>query len=279
MRLCRTPDGIGRLDGDELAYLDAPHPDVAAFFGDTSASAENMPVRSRVPVGDAVLLAPIISPATVVIVGFNYKAHIAETGAETPESPPLAAAAAGPGVSIAWNDDIVLPAEAPTKVDYEGEVGVVIGRVASNIDARHAWDVIGGLVVVNDVSARDVQRSDMERGDLSRGIGKLFPTFKPMGGWVTTGDEFRDGAIDLELETIVNGERRQHARTSDLLFGIPELIEAASSVTDLQPGDLICTGTPGGVGAPTGSFLAPGDVVEVRVDGLGAVENKVVSHG
>lgn len=278
MRLCRTPDGLARVEGTELAILDLPHPDLAALLQDDSASSDSASVRRRIPVDDAVYLAPIVRPATVVIVGYNYKTHIAETGTETPDSPPLAAASAGVGVCVSWDADIILPVEAPTNVDYEGELGVVIGRAASNVAARDAWDVIGGLVVVNDVSARDIQRSDMARGDLSRGIGKLFPTFKPMGHWLVTGDEFRDGPVDLELETTVNGERRQHSRTSDLLFGIPELVEAASSSTTLRPGDLICTGTPGGVGAPSGSFLEAGDVVEVRIERLGMVRNTVVSH-
>lgn len=279
MKLCRTPDGLARVEGAELAILDLPHPDLAALLQDDSASADGATVRRRCSVDDAVYLAPVVQPATVVIVGFNYKSHITETGMATPNSPPMAAVQAGLGVAVPWDADIVLPVDAPTNVDYEGELGVVIGREASNVAARDAWDVIGGLVVVNDVSARDVQRSDMASGDMSRGIGKAFPTFKPMGHWLVTGDEFRDGPIDLELETTVNGERRQHSRTSDLLFGIPELVEAASSATTLRPGDLICTGTPGGVGAPTGSFLHAGDVVEIRIEGLGSVRNTVVSHG
>ena len=280
MKLCRTSEGIGRIDGDEVVLLDLPHVDLATLLGDGGPStAAAAPVRSRIPVDDATLLAPVARPATVVIVGYNYKAHIAETGVPTPETPPLAPLTGGDGVTGAWNANIVLPAEAPTMVDYEGELGVVIGRTAAEVAAADAWDVIGGLVVVDDVSARDVQRQAMGRGDLSTGIGKLFPTFKPMSGWLTTADEFRGEPVDLELETLVNGERRQHARTSDLLFGLPELVEAASRATTLQPGDLICTGTPGGVGHPTGSFLAAGDVVEVSIEGLGRLRNRVVSGG
>ena len=139
-------------------------------------------------------------------------------------------------------------------VDYEGELGVIMGRDGS----------IGGLTVVNDVSARDVQQRAMQLRDPALGLGKLFPSFKPCGPCVVTPDELPLESLDLELSTLVNGELRQRARTSDLIFPIPALLAAASAQAALHPGDLICTGTPGGVGAASGVFLKPGDVVEVR---------------
>ncbi len=275
MRLFHTDRGLARLDGDELAVLDVDHLSLVDLLADTDGDIASTKVRERVDYDAVALLAPTAQPGTVVIVGYNYRAHIAEIGVAVPTAPPLIAIAAPAGVTAAWNADIVVPAEATDEVDYEGEVGVIIGRTAHQVAAADAWSVIAGLTVVNDVSARDVQRRAMETRDATLRMGKLFPTFKPCGPGLVTAEEFAGTDFDLELTTIVNGEQRQHARTSDLLFSIPELIEAITRTTTLQPGDLICTGTPGGVGLATGNFLRPGDVVEVRVDGIGALRNTV----
>jgi 2-keto-4-pentenoate hydratase/2-oxohepta-3-ene-1,7-dioic acid hydratase in catechol pathway len=177
---------------------------------------------------EARVLAPVSAPATVVVVGFNYRTHVAETGAALPAAPPLAVLPAGPGVTAAWNDDVELPASAPAQVDYEGELAVVIGRPARAVRAADAWRYVGGLTVVNDLSARDVQRRAMSERDPALGLGKLFPGFKPCGPALVTLDELGADSLDLELETRVNGELRQRARTSELLFPIPALLEAAT---------------------------------------------------
>ena len=277
MRLFHTDRGLARLDGDELAVLEVDHPTLVELIADADVDVATSRVRERIPFDAAALAPPTAQPSTVVIVGYNYRAHIAEIGAEVPATPPFIAVSAPAGVTVAWNSDIVVPAEAPDKVDYEGEVGVIIGRPAHQVASADAWGVIAGLTIVNDVSARDVQRRAMETRDPTLRMGKLFPTFKPCGPGIVTVEDFASADIDLELTTTVNGERRQHARTSDLLFSIPELIEAVTRSTMLQPGDLICTGTPGGVGLATGTFLRPGDIVEVRVDGLGGLRNTVQS--
>lgn len=277
MRLFHTDRGLARLDGDELAILDVDHPTLVALIADPTVNLATAAVRERLPFDAVTLAPPTAQPGTVVIVGYNYRAHIAEIGVAVPTAPPLIAIPSPAGVTAAWNADIIVPTDATDEVDYEGEVGVIIGRTAHHVTAADAWSVIAGLTVVNDVSARDVQRRAMETRDPTLRMGKLFPTFKPCGPGLVTVEEFAGTDFDLELTTTVNGERRQHARTGDLLFSIPELIEAITRTTTLQPGDLICTGTPGGVGLATGTFLRPGDLVEVRVDGLGELRNTVRS--
>jgi 2-keto-4-pentenoate hydratase/2-oxohepta-3-ene-1,7-dioic acid hydratase in catechol pathway len=166
---------------------------------------------------------------------------------------------------------VALPPTAPDRVDFEGEVAVVIGRRASSVRAADAWSHVAGITACDDLTARDVQR-----GTGNFGLAKSFDGFCPLGASLVTLDEYAD-PDDIGLTTLVDGEVRQEARTTDLVFGVPELVEYLSRHTTLEPGDVISTGTPAGVGEPEGRFLAAGSVVEVRVERVLPLVNEVVA--
>jgi 2-keto-4-pentenoate hydratase/2-oxohepta-3-ene-1,7-dioic acid hydratase in catechol pathway len=267
VQLFQTTLGAARRHGDELVVLDGTADVLEWAMSDNISSA---PSKMRVALSDAVLLAPTI-PAQIVIVGLNYRSHIEEVGQPVPEAIMFfvsdgADAAAGP------ESPIVLPAEAPTQVDYEGEVAVVIGREAHDIDPALAWTFIAGVTAANDVSARDVQMAGLANQDFT--TAKTFPSFKPLGPGLITGDEAR---ATLAITTTVNGEVRQEADTDELIFAIPEIVATVSKKVALHPGDVILTGSPAGVGLVDAQFLSPGDVVEVTVGALPPLRNEVAA--
>jgi 2-keto-4-pentenoate hydratase/2-oxohepta-3-ene-1,7-dioic acid hydratase in catechol pathway len=212
----------------------------------------------RVPLGKVgSLLAPVIPRSKVVAVGKNYRDHAAEMGGEAPEEPLLFLK---PNTAvIGLGDPILLPPQSE-QVDYEGELAVVIGKIARHVKAENAAEHIFGYTVANDVTARDLQRTD---GQWTRAKG--FDTFCPLGPVIET--ELDPAAV---LRTRVNGELKQEAPLSDMVHSIPAIIEYASSVFTLLPGDVILTGTPSGVGP-----IVAGDTVEVEVDGVGSLVNPV----
>jgi 2-keto-4-pentenoate hydratase/2-oxohepta-3-ene-1,7-dioic acid hydratase in catechol pathway len=218
------------------------------------------PTGERVPLAEAKLLAPVIPRSKVVAVGKNYREHAAEMGGEAPAEPLLFlkpnTAVIGPG------DAIVLPPES-AQVEFEGELAVVIGRIARRVSEADAASVVFGYTIANDVTARDLQRSD---GQWTRAKG--FDTFCPLGPVIDTDLDLERGTI----ETSVNGERRQEGRLADMVHSIPAIVAYASNVFTLLPGDVILTGTPAGVGP-----IVAGDTVEVSVSGLGTLANPVRS--
>ncbi len=213
---------------------------------------------TRVPIADAVILAPVIPRSKIVCVGKNYHEHAAEMGGEAPEEPLLFlkpnTAVIGPG------DAIVRPAIS-AQTEFEGELAVVIGRVAKNVAAADALDHVLGYTIANDVTARDLQRRD---GQWTRAKG--FDTFCPLGPTINTDFD----PATATIETRVNGEVRQKAPLTDMIHPVADIIAHASQVFTLLPGDVILTGTPAGVG----SFDA-GDTVEVEITGLGILRNPV----
>ena len=212
-----------------------------------------------VPLGAAKLLAPVV-PSKIVCIGRNYREHAAELGNEVPKEPLLFLKA--PSAVIGPEEAIRIPVQSQ-RVDFEGELAVVIGRRATKIGAdEDVRAYIRGYTIVNDVTARDLQKSD---GQWSRGKG--FDTFCPMGPLVT--DEV-DPEAGLAVETRLNGEVKQHGTTRDFIFGIPALLRYITAAMTLLPGDVIPTGTPAGV-AP----MQPGDRVEVLVEGIGVLGNPV----
>lgn len=276
MHLYRTTQGLARSDGDALLLLDVPYQDIASLLNVGVDLASTAPTRGRVTFDEVDLLAPVDRPCRIVVVGLNYGAHATETGAEIPTDPTFFCVDGGP--TAGPSDNIILPPAAPDFVDYEGEVGVVISRAAYHVPVEEAWNFVGGLTCVNDVSARDLQMAALSKaGSTGLSLSKALDTFKPIGPAVVTMDSF-PSPLDIGLTTTVNGEIRQQGRTSDLIFDIPRLVSAVSRMVTLLPGDVICTGTPSGVGAATGSFLKPGDVVEVTVEGIGTLRNRVVSY-
>jgi len=204
-----------------------------------------------------VLLAPVIPRSKVVCIGKNYHDHAAEMGGEAPAEPLMFLK---PNTSVVGPDDVIVrPTSLSSHTDYEGELAVVIGRIAKNVPAERASDYIFGYTVANDITARDLQRTD---GQWSRAKG--FDTFCPVGPVIET---------DLDLDaaritTRVNGEVRQQGPVSDMIHGIGALVAYASAVFTLLPGDLILTGTPAGVGP-----FEAGDTVEVEVSGIGILRN------
>lgn len=211
--------------------------------------------------GNVKLLAPT-EPGKIVALALNYRDHAAEFGRAVPEEPLIflkpPSAVIGPG------EPIVLPRQS-RRVDYEAELAVVMGKTARRVPEEAAWDYILGYTCMNDVTARDLQKKD---GLFTRAKG--FDTFAPLGPWIET--ELAD-PHNLTVETWVTGERRQQGNTRDLIFNVPALIAFISRIMTLHPGDVIATGTPAGVGP-----LKPGDMVEVRVEGIGALANPVIAE-
>ena len=201
-----------------------------------------------------------LRPSKIVCVGKNYAKHAAEMGGEVPKEPLIFLKA--PSAVIHDGDEIVMP-EWAGRVDYEGEIAVVIGRRATKVAAEDAWGYVGGFLPLNDVTARDLQKKDSQ---WSRAKG--FDTFCPMGRMIPVQQVDRDA---LEVITRVNGEIRQHGEVADMVFPIPFVIEYVTRFMTLEPGDVVATGTPDGIGP-----LQPGDVVEVEVTGVGKVSNPVV---
>ncbi|WP_433566703.1 fumarylacetoacetate hydrolase family protein [Nocardia sp. CA-151230] len=274
-RLVTTTKGLGRLEGDLIALLDAPYADLGAALvaGETVESLTAKPISSVVPTASIRLLAPVSSPSKIWIMGWAYHEHRIETGQQATKEP--FASLVAPTAVTGPYDPIRRPATAPDKVDYEGELGVVIGKQASAIAEDAAWSHIAGFTVINDVSARDVQKGELGGQPANVNMAKSFDTFMPMGPCLALLDEFSDPG-DLLLRTWVDGELRQEARTSELIWSIPHLISFLSTFTTLRPGDVISTGTPGGVGHKQGKFLRSGSVVRVEIEGVGAIENVVI---
>jgi len=200
----------------------------------------------------------LLSPTKIVCIGRNYAAHAKELGNDMPERPMLFFKP--PSALVANGDAIVLP-HASSRVEYEGEIGVVIGRRLRRAVADEAEAAIRGFTCVNDVTARDLQKTD---GQWARAKG--FDTFCPVGPRVADGLDWRS----LGVITRVNGEERQRGRTSEMHFAIPDLLAYISGVMTLEPGDLVATGTPAGVGP-----LTDGDVVEIEIAGVGVLSNPV----
>ena len=215
------------------------------------------------------LLSPLANPSKIICVGLNYHDHCLEQDLEVPERPVLfckfPTAINHPEGEITW------PADVSQKVDYEAELAVVVGREGKNIPADRAYDYVAGYCNLNDVSARDVQF-----GDQQWVRGKSFDAFCPIGPYLVTKDEVPDPHT-LDIRCWVNGELRQESNTRELIFDVPFLLAYISRTCTLLPGDIISTGTPGGVGVflEPPVFLKPGDAVEVEVEGLGRLRNHV----
>jgi acylpyruvate hydrolase len=224
------------------------------------------------PPAEVELLAPVLRPGKVICVGLNYRSHLAEIGERAPEYPILFHKAAT--AIIGHRQAIVLP-RVSRQVDYEGELAVVIGRRAKYVAEPDALAHVAGYTCANDVSAHDLEFRTSQWAS-----GKMLDTFCPLGPVLLTADEVPDPAA-LRLRTTLNGRTVQEALTSDMVFSVPFLISYISSLTTLEPGDLILTGTPAGIGCNRNPqvFLQPGDRVSVAIDGIGTLTNPVVTEG
>jgi 2-keto-4-pentenoate hydratase/2-oxohepta-3-ene-1,7-dioic acid hydratase in catechol pathway len=259
MRLAtfRTPDGTdraGEVRGEDVVAFGA-----GETVLDRLASGDRTPARGEAfRLGDVELLAPVPRPRAIFGIGLNYRAHVEESGLQPPESPvvfmKLPTSAAAPGAPVRCP-------EVVRRLDYEGELCVVMG----------AGGEVAGYAVADDVSARDLQKREPQWTRAKGADG-----FCPFGPWITTADEVADPHA-LRLRTWVNGELRQDSTTADLVFSVPELVAFLRETCTLEPGDLILTGTPSGVGAfmDPPRFLSSGDVVRIEIDELGAIEHPV----
>lgn len=269
---------LGAVDGDEIVTIDTDDPD-REMYALLSAAAQGKldgnSIRTldgiRYRIGEVTLHTPIRRPGKFLAFGLNYADHTKESGMVRPEQPIVftkqSTCVTGPF------DPIVRPT-ASTEVDYEGELGIVIGRRCRHVPADRAREVIGGYLIVNDVSVRDWQLATP-----TMTLGKSWDSHGPIGPWVTTADEIVDPHA-LRIRTWVNGELRQDGSTSDLLFKIDEIIAHLSTVCTLEPGDVIATGTPAGVGWAMSPrrFLKNGDTVRIEISSLGTIVNGVVDE-
>ncbi len=252
------------LDGEHARALTARLPAAIAQLDELRASG------AVVALDSVQLAAPIRRPGKVICIGLNYRDHAEESGLEVPSSPlvfsKFSDCVVGPG------DEVILPRGAQ-EVDYEAEFGVVIGRSARHVKAEDAMDYVFGYCNVNDVSARDFQFAD---GQWTR--GKSCETFCPIGPFVASKDEVADPHA-LRIRFRLNGDTLQDSSTNQLIFDIPALIAHLSSFLTLEPGDLISTGTPPGVGFARKPpiYVQPGDRMEVEVEGLGVLENRAIA--
>ena len=224
------------------------------------------------PLGDERIGAPIARPHQILCVGLNYSDHAAETGQAVPDEPILFSKS--PNTLVGPDDDVLIP-PGSQKTDWEVELGIVIGRQVTYLaDERAATEAIAGYVLSNDVSERAYQ---LERGGQWL-KGKSAPTFNPCGPWLATPDEF-DDVEDLGLWLDVNGERRQDGSTATMIFGPATIVHYISQFMTLEPGDLINTGTPPGVGMGLDPqvYLRPGDVMELGGEGLGRQRQRVAA--
>ena len=267
---------IGRLAGDEiidfggsslpatmLALLEAG-PEALDAAGSTDGP--------RVSLAEARLESPLARPPKILAVGLNYADHVAEANMETPQFPMIfnkqSTAIVGP------SDEIHRP-RASDKLDYEGELAIVIGKRCRHVPKERAHEVIAGYTVSNDVSVRDWQLRVP-----TFTMGKSFDTHCPLGPAIVTADEIGGSPSNLDIKTFVNGEKRQDSNTKHLIFDCFHLIEHLSTAFTLEPGDVISTGTPSGVGAvmKPPKWLVPGDVIRIEIEGLDAIENTVIEE-
>jgi 2-keto-4-pentenoate hydratase/2-oxohepta-3-ene-1,7-dioic acid hydratase in catechol pathway len=268
----------GILEGGEIALLGSSVKEILAGGEDLRTLASKL----RIPASGAQLLPPIPDPGLVLSVGMNYHEHLKEMKTPAPEKP--AAFTKAVASIIASGQPIKVPPSNPDMLDWEGEFSVVIGKPCHRVKAAQALDYVAGYTLVNDVSARDwvapIFKAQGTMGPIHAWehnlLGKMFPTFCPMGPCIVTTDELRDPA-NVQIQTRLNGKVMQDANTDDLVFSVVELIEYYSQFYLFKPGDIITTGSPSGVGFGRNPkvFMKPGDVVEVEVRQIGILRNPI----
>ena len=277
-------DRVGSLVGrftSARAFLEAGDSAIAQTNALIEKAVASGAVASWPALSDVDIKAPILDPRKIFALAGNYREHIREGGGEVvPKEQQVPQVFVKPVTTIVGlNDEIRMPGPICTSVDYEGELGIVIGKRCHYVDAEEALDYVAGYLNFNDVSGRKLniseQRKPMPRTPFFDWLnGKWFDTFGPTGPFLVLKDEIEDPQA-LDLETRVNGQTRQKASTGDMIFSVAETVAWVSQFATLEPGDLIATGTPSGVGAVEKSFLQPGDVVEVEISGLGRLTNTV----
>jgi acylpyruvate hydrolase len=276
MRLAtvRRADGstrAARVEGEQLVLLEATDVGELLASGEGWAERAASSAGTSIALADATLATLVTRPPKVWCVGLNYANHIAETGSQTPSHPTMfakyAIALTGP------NDPIEVPTTSD-RVDWEVELGVVIGTGGRNVSVEDALDHVAGYTVINDVSMRDWQR---RTGQFLQ--GKTWERATPVGPWMTTPDELPAGGKGLRVRTVVDDQVMQDDNTDQLLFDVAHLVAYVSAIASLEPGDLIATGTPAGVGAGRTPpvFLKPGQTMRTSIEGIGELVNPIVA--
>lgn len=254
-----------RVDGDEVVLLGAEDVGALLMSGGEDADGERLPLAG-------VDWAPVVlTPNKIICVGLNYRDHVLEMGHDFPEAPTLFSKFSG--ALIGANDDLQLPhAEVSTHNDWEAELAIVIGSAARNVARADALEHIAGYTVFNDFSVRDYQRRTKQFL-----AGKTFEGASGLGPVMVTADELGDGS-GLAISSSVNGETKQSSSTSELIFGAADLIADISRIITLVPGDIIATGTPGGVGAARTppEWLTDGDELVISIEGIGELRHRCV---
>jgi 2-keto-4-pentenoate hydratase/2-oxohepta-3-ene-1,7-dioic acid hydratase in catechol pathway len=265
-------DTIVSLKSAGYTDLPAVLPGGAGAFRKIASFLEQRPAEATFPLGSVKLCAPIPKPPKILCMGLNYRDHALEAGLEIPKYPVIFAKY--DNTVIGTGDHIVLPKNS-RKPDYEAELAFVIGKGGRHIEASKWREHVFGYMNANDVSARDYQMSVSQWT-----MGKNFDSFAPMGPWLVSADEIED-PHNLNISLTLNGERMQHSNTRELIFKIPETVAFLSSVMTLEPGDVVLTGTPSGVGFSRKPpvWLTPGAEVVVHVEGLGELHNTCIAEG
>ena len=264
-----TPQ-IAAIIGDEIVNLSTPHQDMPEFLA-SGVKIDTLLTDDVRPLAEAKLLPPVGAPPAILAVGLNYRAHAEEGGREVPSTPVIFTkhhnCVIGPG------DGIHIPRAAPDKVDYEGELAIVIGKRCRHVPKDRAHEVIAGYTVMNDVSVRDWQRASP-----TMLMGKSWDTHGPIGPWMATSDQI--DPHNLQLTTRVNDEIRQNSRTDDLIFDCFDIVEHLSTAFTLEAGTVIATGTPAGVGLywDPPKMLKAGDEVSITIEGIGTLTNPVIAE-
>jgi 2-keto-4-pentenoate hydratase/2-oxohepta-3-ene-1,7-dioic acid hydratase in catechol pathway len=234
-------------------------------------STENETRNATVKLRNVKILAPIAWPPKIICLGSNYRDHAAELNSQLPDEPVIFMK---PHTTIIGPDEPIVKPAFVKELDYEAELAIVIGKKGKNIALKDAKNHIFGYTCFNDVSARDIQFKDKQ---WTR--GKSLDTFAPTGPCITTADQISD-PTDLKVQTLVNGETRQNSSTSNMILNVYQIVHQLSRIMTLEPRDIIATGTPAGVAfamKPKPKFLSPGDVVEIEIENIGTLRNKVES--
>ena len=264
-----TPQ-IAAIIGDEIVNLSTPHQDMPEFLA-SGVEIDTLLTDDVSPLAEAKLLPPVGAPPAILAVGLNYRAHAEEGGREVPSTPVIFTkhhnCVIGPG------DGIHIPRAAPDKVDYEGELAIVIGKRCRHVPKDRAHEIIAGYTVMNDVSVRDWQRASP-----TMLMGKSWDTHGPIGPWMATSDQI--DPHNLQLTTRVNDEIRQNSRTDDLIFDCFDIVQHLSTAFTLEAGTVIATGTPAGVGLywDPPKMLKAGDEVSITIEGIGTLTNPVIAE-
>ena len=264
-----TPQ-IAAIIGDEIVNLSTPHQDMPELLA-SGVKIDTLLTDDVRPLAEAKLLPPVGAPPAILAVGLNYRAHAEEGGREVPSTPVIFTkhhnCGIGPG------DGIHIPRAAPDKVDYEGELAIVIGKRCRHVPKERAHEIIAGYTVMNDVSVRDWQRASP-----TMLMGKSWDTHGPIGPWMATSDQI--DPHNLQLTTRVNDEIRQNSRTDDLIFDCFDIVQHLSTAFTLEAGTVIATGTPAGVGLywDPPKMLKAGDEVSITIEGIGTLTNPVIAE-